>query len=177
MALSDACSHFDAALVAELLNRTADHDTWQDRAGGHGELRSGVRLLHDDDYEVWLLCWSPGSRVTPHDHGGSSGAFSLVSGTLTEVRWENGVAHEHDLVAGEVVDVARGVVHDVVASGEPAFSVHAYAPPLTTMSFYDEEGRRVIRTEVVPDAPADLLRGSGMRDHPSGRGVTGAGRP
>jgi quercetin dioxygenase-like cupin family protein len=160
--------YFDPALLADLLGRAGDRPAWPVRSAGRpqpgpigqcqtgsdgvDEHRSGVRLLHEADYEVWLLCWPPGSRVTPHDHGESSGAFTLVSGCLTEIRWHGGVREERPLSAGEVIDIPRGVVHDVVATAGPAFSLHVYAPPLTTMSFYDQDGRRVVRTEAVADA-------------------------
>jgi hypothetical protein len=42
------------------------------------------RLAVADDHEVWLLTWLPGQGTELHDHGGSAGAFHVVSGTLTE---------------------------------------------------------------------------------------------
>lgn len=129
---------------------------WRHRRGGDHELRSGLRLARTDDSEVWLLCWPPGARVTPHDHGASAGAFMVLSGTLTETRWDDGQMDERRLAPGQIVHVAPGAVHDVVAEAAPAYSVHAYSPPLTTMSFYDTDGRRVLRTEVVEDTPAEF---------------------
>jgi quercetin dioxygenase-like cupin family protein len=129
---------------------------WRHRRGGEHELRSGLRLARTDDSEVWLLCWPPGARVTPHDHGASAGAFMVLSGRLTEVRWDDGRRTESALEPGQVVYVAPGDVHDVLADAAPAYSVHAYSPPLSTMSFYDTDGRRVLRTEIVEDTPAEF---------------------
>ncbi|MEV6844301.1 cysteine dioxygenase family protein [Actinoplanes sp. NPDC051411] len=42
------------------------------------------RLTVAEDHEVWLLTWLPGQGTDLHDHGGSSGAFLVVAGTLTE---------------------------------------------------------------------------------------------
>ena len=42
------------------------------------------RIGVEADHEVWLLTWLPGQGTDLHDHGGSSGAFHVVSGTLTE---------------------------------------------------------------------------------------------
>ena len=42
------------------------------------------RLDTADDHEVWLLTWLPGQGTDLHDHGGSAGAFVVVSGVLTE---------------------------------------------------------------------------------------------
>src|SRR5262245_19774664 len=43
-----------------------------------------ARLAVESDHEAWLLTWLPGQGTELHDHGGSAGAFVLVSGALTE---------------------------------------------------------------------------------------------
>jgi quercetin dioxygenase-like cupin family protein len=108
-----------------------------DALGGDCEERNGMRLLHTPDYDVWLLRWPPGSRVTPHDHGDSAGAFTVVDGELIELRWHGAIPECRLLDGGETVSFARGVVHDVVATNRVAYSLHAYSPPLQVMSFYD----------------------------------------
>ena len=147
----------NTSALEELARRRAGEvaASGKSRHGGE-ELRSGLRLARTDEYEVWLLCWPPGARVTPHDHGPSAGAFVVLSGRLTEVRWQAGGRSEITLEPGDLVHVAPGVVHDVVADAAPAYSIHAYSPPLTTMSFYDGDGRAVVRTEVVDDASAEF---------------------
>src|SRR5690349_1260836 len=42
------------------------------------------RLASAEDHEAWLLTWLPGQGTDLHDHGGSSGAFLVFGGTLTE---------------------------------------------------------------------------------------------
>src|ERR1700755_1911973 len=42
------------------------------------------RLAEEPDHEVWLLTWLPGQHTDLHDHGGSSGGFTVVSCTLTQ---------------------------------------------------------------------------------------------
>ena len=37
-----------------------------------------------DDYEAWLLTWLPGQSTGLHDHGGSAGAFTVLSGVVEE---------------------------------------------------------------------------------------------
>jgi hypothetical protein len=61
--------------------------------------------------------------------------------------------------------VERGVVHDVVATAATSVSVHAYSPPLTRMSFYDEIGQAAIIQMPVEDSPA-LVTGRVL--HPAG---------
>jgi predicted metal-dependent enzyme (double-stranded beta helix superfamily) len=99
--------------------------------------RNGMRILCTPDYDVWLLRWPPGTRVTPHDHGDSAGAFVVVEGELIELRWHSSIPECRLVTSGEAVAVARGVVHDVVATNRVAYSIHAYSPPLEAMSFYD----------------------------------------
>ena len=99
--------------------------------------RSGVRILQTVDYDVWLLRWPPGTRVTPHDHGDSAGAFAVLEGELLELRWQTSLPECRLVTPGMMVSFKSGVVHDVVAANQVAYSVHAYSPPLETMSFYD----------------------------------------
>jgi predicted metal-dependent enzyme (double-stranded beta helix superfamily) len=99
--------------------------------------RNGLRILRSPDYEIWLLRWPPGTRVTPHDHGDSAGAFAVVDGELIELRWHASTPECRLVTPGETIPVARGVVHDVVATNRVAYSIHAYSPPLAAMSFYD----------------------------------------
>jgi hypothetical protein len=42
------------------------------------------RIAQAADHEVWLLTWLPGQCTDLHDHGGSAGAFHVLSGSLTE---------------------------------------------------------------------------------------------
>jgi predicted metal-dependent enzyme (double-stranded beta helix superfamily) len=97
------------------------------------------RLAWNDDHEVWLLSWLPGQRTGFHDHGESSGAFTVARGTLRE---RTTPGHR----PGPSVPVHRGetrsfgawYVHDVInASVQPAVSVHAYSPPLTSMRRFE----------------------------------------
>jgi len=120
--------------------------------------RSGVHLLETEALDVWLLGWPAGSGVEPHDHGDSTGAFTVIQGTLTEVRWSGG-RRLREVGAGEVITVERGVVHDVVAGPEadiPALTLHVYSPPLRTMGFYCDDGSRLIAQIAVDREPAVL---------------------
>jgi quercetin dioxygenase-like cupin family protein len=129
---------------------------WNDFLPSLGPARSSVHLLATDAYDVWLIGWPEGTGVEPHDHGESVGVFTVVQGALTEYRWS---PDRRPRVAGEgeVVSIAAGVVHDVVADvagAGPAVSIHAYSPPLRTMGFYADDGARLlVRTPVEREAP------------------------
>ena len=140
--------------IAAGLARTAQN--WTDRIDEDSEHRTGLRLLATDAYDVWLLRWPPGTSVEPHDHGVSTGVFAVVTGELTEIRWVRGIRHARAVGPGEVIAVERGVVHDVVATADSSLSVHAYSPPLTWMSFYDDSGQEAVRHSAVDDGPSVL---------------------
>src|SRR5947209_20416090 len=46
-----------------------------------------VRIHQDEDVDVWLISWTTEQGTELHDHGGSSGAFTVVDGTLNEHVW------------------------------------------------------------------------------------------
>jgi quercetin dioxygenase-like cupin family protein len=101
------------------------------------------RIYRDGRLDVWLISWLPTQGTQLHDHGGSSGAFSVLSGELTETvvssrRAGVRTASDHLRATGESVGFGAHYVHDVRNTSDgPAVSVHAYSPPLARMSYYD----------------------------------------
>jgi len=122
------------AVVAEEV-RSGRHDIHADR-----DERWHVRLLCDDRVDVWLISWTTDQGAELHDHGGSAGAYTVVTGELSEASWDpiTGQLVEQGVSAGDAVAFGPSYVHDVrnVRTGT-AVSVHAYSPPLTHMNFYD----------------------------------------
>jgi quercetin dioxygenase-like cupin family protein len=129
---------------------------WSDALTDLGSERSSIRLLETPPYDVWLIRWPPGTRVEPHDHGASAGAFTVVRGALTEYRWSPD-ARQRSVGRGDVVTIDARVVHDVVADRPQhgaATSIHAYSPPLREMGFYSSDGARLLtRVAIEPDGP------------------------
>jgi Cysteine dioxygenase type I len=121
----------------------------------HGEVpteRRYQRVLATDAYEAWVICWPTGESLDMHDHGGSAGAFSVVSGRLDEAAVEAGATVVRSIAAGETVSFRSTRVHAVANSGSTlATSVHVYSPPLSSMVYYqhDDQGGLVA---VVEDA-------------------------
>lgn len=112
------------------------------------------RLAAAADHEVWLLTWLPGQGTDLHDHGGSAGAFVVVSGLLTE----RTLATTAGPVAGadrpRLVDssLAAGTgrwfgshhIHQITNDADrPAVSLHVYGPALKTMTRYRLDGDRL----------------------------------
>ncbi|MGV0745019.1 cysteine dioxygenase [Mycolicibacterium sp. XJ870] len=118
-----------------------------------------TRLEGNDELDVWLISWVPDRSTELHDHGGSLGALTVVSGSLAETRWDGEALRHRRLSAGSQAAFPLGWVHDVVRApgpvAGPTLSVHAYSPPLTAMSYYEVTGRNTLRrnrTELT-DAP------------------------
>jgi Cysteine dioxygenase type I len=122
-------------------------------AGGVPDSRRWFTRLHgDDELDIWLISWVPGQPTELHDHGGSLGALTVLSGALNEFRWDGMSLRRRRLNPGDQAGFPLGWVHDVVwAPGPvsrpapPTLSVHAYSPPLTAMSYYEVTDRNRLR--------------------------------
>lgn len=108
-----------------------------------------TRLHGDDELDVWLISWVPEGCTELHDHGGSLGALTVLSGALRETRWDGTSLRERRLDSGDQAAFPLGWVHDVVWAPDtpaaPTLSVHAYSPPLTAISYYDVTERNHLR--------------------------------
>ena len=132
----------------DLLSGRYDH--LLPRGGVPAEDRWFTRLHGDDELDVWLISWVPNRSTELHDHGGSLGALTVVSGSLSETRWDGDSLRQRQLSAGDQAGFPLGWVHDVVWAPDtvlngPTLSVHAYSPPLTAMSYYEVTGRNTLR--------------------------------
>ena len=121
-----------------------------------------ARIHGDEELDIWLISWVPGHATELHDHGGSLGALTVLSGALSEFRWDGRKLRRRRLDAGDQAGFPLGWVHDVVwaprsvedgvalgtsAPLEPTLSVHAYSPPLTAMSYYEVTERNTLRRQ------------------------------
>ncbi|MEO9327304.1 cysteine dioxygenase [Gordonia aurantiaca] len=118
--------------------------------------RWSTRLYADDDLDVWLISWTPGEATELHDHAGSLGALTVLSGSLREYHWTGEDLDVRVLDAGDQAAFPLGWVHDVVKNPAitvtgPTLSVHAYSPPLTAMSYYEvaDDNHHLRRTRTV----------------------------
>jgi Cysteine dioxygenase type I len=123
-----------------------------------------TRVHGDDELDIWLISWVPGHATELHDHGGSLGALTVLSGSLNEFRWDGRGLRRRRLDAGDQAGFPLGWVHDVVWAPRPVptpiagaaatatpvrptLSVHAYSPPLTAMSYYEITDRNTLRRQ------------------------------
>ena len=133
--------------------------------GFPAENRWAVRIHTDDEVDVWLISWVPDRYTELHDHAGSLGALTVLSGALSEFRWNGRELRQRTLTAGDQASFPLGWVHDVVRAPDqfagtldqsnPTLSVHAYSPPLSAMSYYEVTGHGSLRRtrSVLTDQP------------------------
>jgi hypothetical protein len=99
-----------------------------------------------DDLEIWAIHWPQGQGLELHDHGGSVGALWVLAGSLEEhyVR-SDGTMARRGLVRGGGAAFGPTYIHDVVNSEvAPATSVHAYSPPMASMTFFRSDGNGLV---------------------------------
>jgi predicted metal-dependent enzyme (double-stranded beta helix superfamily) len=140
-------------LAAQALRYAHHPDDWPFAPRFDPVQRWYARLAVAADHEVWLLTWLPGQSTDLHDHGGSAGAFAVLSGVLTEhtvVPGARPALVPAPQPGGAVRAFGPRHVHRIVNAGDrPAVSVHAYAPALRSMTRYrlDGSGLRVVAEE------------------------------
>jgi hypothetical protein len=163
--MSDLLATNESKLNAELSpeDLTDIARTWVPRVGnsaGSGQpsdRRWYCRLEHNETYEVWLLGWNQTQSTDFHNHGGSSGAVVVVSGTLVESRpgLIDGNISNRMVSKGDQFSFGPEVVHNVEnADLGPSLSIHVYSPPLSSMTYFDvSEDGLVARETVAVDSP------------------------
>jgi predicted metal-dependent enzyme (double-stranded beta helix superfamily) len=142
-------------LLAVARHHAARPDDWPFAPRYDPSERWYSRLLVEEEHEVWLLTWLPGQGTDLHDHGGSAGAFTVVSGEIVEQTIQGGELVDTTFAEGGGHQFGAHHVHRVVNAGtRPAVTVHVYGPALRAMTRYQlREGRLTI--ESVARAGAD----------------------
>ena len=93
-------------------------------------------------YELLVMCWRPGQASQIHDHAGTNCGVKILTGTLTEIRFESAglsstgknrarATGEGTLECGEVCLAADGTIHQIVnaSPSEDLITLHLYSPP------------------------------------------------
>jgi predicted metal-dependent enzyme (double-stranded beta helix superfamily) len=159
----------EAELSAVAADFAAERELWADHVrvdpDGH---RTYVELHADEHLSVWLICWSDGHDTGFHDHDGSAGALTVVSGALREERLRFGAPVGHTLRVDDGIAFAPSAIHRVShARGAPAVSLHAYSPPLRSMGSYAIDDGGELRRLALGDG--EELRPLGAAPQLSGR--------
>jgi len=110
--------------------------------------RHYVSLHRDEHVDVWLLCWTAVNDTGWHDHDVSSGAVSVVRGTIQEHLPRIGGEHLVTAIpAGQSFHFGPEHIHRLQGGDAETVTIHAYSPPLCRLGQYvfDQDGlmRRV----------------------------------
>lgn len=145
------------ALSALTQSIAAQPDLWRPLVRFQESGRWWTRLDAPAGVDVWLITWLPAQGTELHDHGASSAAFTIASGTITEIRpSSDGSLVPQEFTAGQTQTVDPGHLHDVLNAGvEPAVTIHAYSVPLTRMTYWarTSDGTLVPARTVETDQP------------------------
>jgi rhodanese-related sulfurtransferase/mannose-6-phosphate isomerase-like protein (cupin superfamily) len=155
--LSNAVSKTPEEL-ANIVSLLASSDGWLNRVRLRAGHRWYERLYQGPDHDIWVISWMPGQSTGFHDHGESSGAFVVATGTL-----EEHLPGDQPLVIppGKSRAFGPNYAHDVRnVSLAPAVSIHAYSPPLKDMNEYKLEGNRLVLRERAPERTEKLAQES-----------------
>lgn len=159
-----SCGRLKRTQLAELARTIGQQEhLWRPLVRHDDAQRWYARLFYARNVEVWLIGWETGQDTQFHDHGGSSGAFYVAQGRLTEqygnVEGSSGLS-DRVHACGRTVPFGPAYVHNLGNSdAEPATSVHAYSPPLTTMTYYRPEGNLLVPYDTLftkPDPGVDV---------------------
>ncbi len=138
--------------LAGIVRQTVERpELWRPLVRFEADERWYARISSDDEHEVWLLTWLPGQQTGFHDHGDSRGAFTVASGCLTEQAAICGRPERRGrkLRAGAVRSFGTRYVHDVRNDAiDPAVSIHAYSPPLSSMRRFEVDTAGLLRVAV-----------------------------
>ena len=120
-------------------------------------------VLHSGrDVEVMVARWRADARCAPHDHGGSAGFVTALTGRFDERRfaWKGDDLVPTTTIAretGEAFAFGPLVIHDMTSGSEGGLSLHVYSPPPQHMYVYDLD--RSERLDLVGDFGAWIPEG------------------
>jgi len=140
--------HSPRALARIARQLAGQAEIWRPLLHVDPDRRWYTRLTAGDGWEAWLLTWLPGQGTDLHDHGGSAGAFTVLSGELQELTPAPTGADPSRLAARvlrapQVRAFGPSHVHQVIGVGDTAAaSLHVYGPALTVMNRYLLDAQR-----------------------------------
>src|SRR3954468_15076290 len=100
-------------LVSISRDIAADEGAWRHLVRFREDGRWWTRLHGDEALDVWLLTWLADQAAGLAEHGPPPAAFTVVQGSLTEVRLGGFRENRSEVAAGETLTVPSGLVHDV----------------------------------------------------------------
>lgn len=135
----------DYVNIARLLDiPTAEFDEyayWKEK----GYTRNCIE--RSDEFELLLLCWNPGDYTPIHCHGEQRCWVYLVSGQMKEVIYKEGLNQEvipdlhRELKSGDSCYMDDSIGYHTIHNNtdSKAMSLHLYAKPIDSCTYYDEK--------------------------------------
>jgi predicted metal-dependent enzyme (double-stranded beta helix superfamily) len=130
-----------------------DRETWAPLVRHDPEERVFERILDLPEVEGWLICWMPGHDTGFHDHDESSGAVTVLTGSVREERLRIGSRGmlETFYAAGQTFDFSPSDIHRVTHAGqEPTVTLHVYSPRIARPGAYSIDADGVLTRHRVP---------------------------
>jgi cysteine dioxygenase len=136
-----------------------------------GGVYTRTRIHRDDDFELLLLTWSPGSQSPVHDHDGQDCWFVPLAGDFTlddYVIADDAIGDDARLTLLRSRRLGPGeldrrdqyeAVHAVRPASPIAISLHVYAQPIDRCRVFDLRRGTWQWRRITCDAEAPLLAG------------------
>ena len=112
-------------------------------------------IYKDQDFQILLICWSPGQLAPIHGHEGEKCWFKIISGTLEICNYKLESRSPLKLKKIEKIHAHKGYldgpadIHSVNNfSKEPVVTLHIYAKPYDSCETYDIETKQIKRMEM-----------------------------
>ncbi len=144
----------DYVAIARLLDIPAadlmDYAYWKEE----GYTRNCIERT--DDFELLLLCWNPGDSTPIHCHGEQRCWVYQVSGRMKEVIYKENEDNninpdsERRLKSGDICYMDDSLGYHTLHNNSDArsMSLHLYARPIDTCTYYDEEVEEFVPTDM-----------------------------
>lgn len=113
-------------------------------------------FVHNEEYELLLLCWDDGQETPVHAHGGQDCWVRVMDGVIEEKRFRF-LDHSEDLEEISRENNGPGALsymndriglHTLGAPFGRAISLHLYAKPIGSCKIYDSDGNYVEEREM-----------------------------
>jgi cysteine dioxygenase len=133
------------------------HRDWQARARFDPSIYTRNLVRRNEQFELLVLCWSPGQVSPIHDHAGEHCWMAVLDGQLEEQQFHL-VRPGAGLRAGRAKVFTPGQVayiedeialHRVRPIGEAAVSLHLYARPIDVCSVFEESTGAVLAKQLI----------------------------
>lgn len=119
-----------------------------------------TRLLlnaFDDDFQIVVVLWGPGSRSPIHDHEETVGAVAALAGATQETKYYrlSHFGNQVELLPGKTMTLRKSAITPILpdeatqlhamtnATNEWAATVHVYLTPVMNFHIYELQGEEI----------------------------------